>query len=173
MRDRNRPLFNIFILIILLFAAFLIYRGLKDGGEGLRVMGPSPEERVSYRYSTKSVTNPENRSVEYGGTGYEEGSANVVTSVVVNYRAFDTLLEIIVLFASTAGVILLIQKRRRGEYTESSIIVKTVFDDITTRYSLSTNLNELSAIHPEIESIITESRACLEKLEEIRSEIQF
>jgi multicomponent Na+:H+ antiporter subunit B len=125
MRDRNRPVFNIFILIILLFATFLIYRGLKDEGEGLKVMSSSPEERVSHRYSTKTVTHPENRSVEYGETGYEEGSANVVTSVVVNYRAFDTLLEVIVLFASTAGVILLIQKRARGEYTESSIIVKT------------------------------------------------
>jgi len=56
----------------------------------------------------------------------ETGSANMVTSVVVNYRAFDTLGEITVLFLAAVGVSLLMggsgKKKRLGK---SGFILKT------------------------------------------------
>lgn len=55
---------------------------------------------VSRRYVDKSVD--ENRPYP------ETGSANIVTSIVVNYRSFDTLGEITVLFVSALGVSLLL-----------------------------------------------------------------
>ena len=45
----------------------------------------------------------------------ETGSANMVTSVVVNYRSFDTLGEVTVLFISALGVGLLLSGRRKRQ----------------------------------------------------------
>ena len=52
----------------------------------------------------------------YGRKGFEDGSANVVTSIVVNYRSFDTLGEVTVLFASAVGVGLILGGTRRMKY---------------------------------------------------------
>lgn len=43
----------------------------------------------------------------------EEGSANVVTSIVVSYRSFDTLGEVTVLFAAALGTGLLLSESKR------------------------------------------------------------
>ncbi|HAP43401.1 MAG: hypothetical protein A2087_04110 [Spirochaetes bacterium GWD1_61_31] len=43
------------------------------------------------------------------------GAANVVTAIVVSYRGFDTLGEVAVLFAATAGVGTLLTRRRLGK----------------------------------------------------------
>ena len=123
--NKNYVFFNIGVLLIMLVASFYIYRPFQNSGPGRKIMSTQIENRVSYRYITKSVLNPSGRKVIYGETGYEEGSANLVTSIVVNYRAFDTLLEVIILFTATAGVLSLMRKRVRHEYVESSPIVKT------------------------------------------------
>jgi multicomponent Na+:H+ antiporter subunit B len=125
MKNRTQVLLNILVLLLLLAASLLVYRALTDEGEGVGVMGAEIQDRVSQRFITKSVNQQDNTHVEFGGRGYEDGSANIVTSIVVNYRAFDTLLEVIVLFASAAGVALLAVPRRRKGYTEASMIVKT------------------------------------------------
>ncbi len=52
----------------------------------------------------------------YGEKGFEDGSANVVTSVVVNYRSFDTLGEVTVLFTAAVGVGLILGGTRRMRY---------------------------------------------------------
>ncbi len=50
---------------------------------------------------------------EYVETGADDlGAANLVTSVVVSYRGLDTLGEITVLFAATAGVTMLFAARK-------------------------------------------------------------
>lgn len=67
----------------------------------------SLDHKVSLGYIHKSVSNwpiIEKKDVKYGGSGYIEGSANVITSIVVGFRAFDTLGEITVLFIAIAGV---------------------------------------------------------------------
>ena len=123
--NKNYVFFNIGVLILMLVASLFVYRAFTSDKQGINIMARPLDQRVSYRYITKSVLNPDGRKVVYGETGYEEGSANLVTSIVVNYRAFDTLLEVIILFASTAGVLLLMGKRKRTGYRESSPIVKT------------------------------------------------
>jgi len=62
-------------------------------------------ERVSSRYISKGVTEP----IIWGvTTNPESGPANIVTSIVVDYRSFDTLGEVTVLFISALGVALLL-----------------------------------------------------------------
>ena len=72
-------------------------------------------ERVAQAFVDKSV-NGSNDPVIFGQSSNEEtGSANMVTSIVVNYRSFDTLGEVTVLFVSTLGVGLLLGGRRRRQ----------------------------------------------------------
>lgn len=55
----------------------------------------------------------------------EEGSANVVTSIVVNYRSFDTLGEVTVLFAAALGTGLLLsesKKKRRLNFERHNVL---------------------------------------------------
>ncbi len=104
------------------------------------------QDRVSQRYVDKTVTlgmgeaetapaadAAEASAVEtmpalvvYGETkDAETGSANMVTSVVVNYRSFDTLGEVTVLFIAAFGVGLLLSgKRRQQSAYEPSFILK-------------------------------------------------
>lgn len=74
--------------------------------------------RVSFDYiskSTKSGYSP----VEFKkSANLEEGSANVVTSIVVNYRSFDTLGEVTVLFTAALGVGILSSFLRRKNKLE-------------------------------------------------------
>lgn len=126
MKNRAQILLSMLVLLVLFAGSLLVYRALNDEGEGIRVMSAGIQDRVSHRFITKSVNQRDNLSVEFGQRGYEDGSANLVTSVVVNYRAFDTLLEVIVLFASAAGVALLALPRKRGGYRDASVVVRTV-----------------------------------------------
>ena len=48
-------------------------------------------------------------------TGTETGAANIVTGIVLDYRAYDTLIETTVLFAATMGVLLTLAAYRSGE----------------------------------------------------------
>ncbi|OAA28426.1 cation:proton antiporter [Kosmotoga arenicorallina S304] len=76
-------------------------------------------ERVSNKYISKSVSD-NSEEVVYGETkDAESGSANMVTSVVVNYRSFDTLGEVTVLFLSATGVAILIGGGKRKKLTIS------------------------------------------------------
>jgi len=58
---------------------------------------------------------PELASQYIDGSRDDLGAANVVTAVVVTYRGLDTLGEVTVLFAATAGVGFVITRRRRTE----------------------------------------------------------
>jgi multicomponent Na+:H+ antiporter subunit B len=69
--------------------------------------------------------------VKTGNNGYEEGSANIVSSIVVNYRMFDTLGEILVLFASTAGVGLLLVSRKKTMIKDATSIAQTAVSIIS------------------------------------------
>lgn len=66
------------------------------------------DARVSNKMISKSVTES-TKPIEFGETvDAETGSANMVTSIVVNYRSFDTLGEVTVLFISALSVSILI-----------------------------------------------------------------
>ncbi len=62
-------------------------------------------DRISNQYITKGS----NVDIIFGQTlNPESGPANIVTSIVVDYRSFDTLGEVTVLFISALGVALLL-----------------------------------------------------------------
>ncbi|MGC9322078.1 MAG: Na(+)/H(+) antiporter subunit B [Kosmotogaceae bacterium] len=84
-------------------------------------------ERVSSKYIERSVNGNEDE-IHFGVTAdAETGSANMVTSIVVNYRSFDTLGEVTVLFISATGVGLLLGggRNRIGSVMSVSPVVKT------------------------------------------------
>ncbi|MHB1484964.1 MAG: Na(+)/H(+) antiporter subunit B [Saccharofermentanales bacterium] len=84
------------------------------------------DDRVSGRYVAKNVMDG-NDVVEFGKSkDLEDGSANIVTSIVVDYRSFDTLGEVTVLFVSALGISLLMSgKRKRQAFAyEPSFILK-------------------------------------------------
>ena len=83
-------------------------------------------KRVSEKFITKSVNGFKEKVVYEKSRGLEEGSANVVTSIVVNYRGFDTLGEVTVLFVSALGVGLILPGLKREGYgREPNFILKT------------------------------------------------
>lgn len=70
------------ILVLLIFSAAFIYT--------LRIDSPAPDAAKRYLLDKGSE---------------ETGAVNLVTSIYLGYRAFDTLGETIVLLLSVAGVI--------------------------------------------------------------------
>ncbi|NPV02254.1 MAG: cation:proton antiporter [Brevinematales bacterium] len=124
MKTRYQSLINVAALIFLAIAVYLITVALTDtsgGGKGLN--SSELNKRVSYRYIIKSVNPSAKPEVKWGEAGFEESSANIVTSIVVNYRGFDTLGEVLVLFASSAAVSLLIRKRTAKKVTPPTQIM--------------------------------------------------
>lgn len=90
------------IIAILLTVAvgIFIFNGLYGVNSDFKVFGEkSLSDTVANSYVEKNV----DADREYP----ESGSANIVTSIVVNYRGFDTLGEVTVLFVSALGVALL------------------------------------------------------------------
>ncbi len=80
-----------YILVIALFSVFLLYSvvSVNPGGEALQ---------------------GKDFLLEKGAE--ETGAANLVTSIYLGYRVFDTLGETIVLMTSVAGVVFLMGKRK-------------------------------------------------------------
>lgn len=84
------------------------------------------EDGVASRYIAKDV-NGKSGEVVFGETrDAETGSANMVTSVIANYRSFDTLGEVTVLFLAALGVSLLAGTMDKGKKRKKSgFILKT------------------------------------------------
>lgn len=128
--NRAQSMINIMALILIVTLAVLCVRVFTAKEAGLKAGDSLVTERASYAYMTKSAqTDGTNRTLntEYsmGQEGLEEGSANMISSIVANYRGFDTLGEILVLFAAASGVGLLMGMRKRKKYTGASTIAKT------------------------------------------------
>jgi multicomponent Na+:H+ antiporter subunit B len=106
-------------IVLVLLVGFFIFSALyfpNQADKGFNEYGEVDlDERVSSSYIAKNVTG-ENDEVVFGeSANLEDGSANYVTSVVVNYRSFDTLGEVTVLFISAFGVGLLLSGRRKKQ----------------------------------------------------------
>lgn len=65
-------------------------------------------DRISEAFINKDVTGDNGEVIYLDTEDPESGSANIVTSIVANYRSFDTLGEVTVLFVSSLGVALLL-----------------------------------------------------------------
>lgn len=125
---RNESLIHIAAFLLVIGLSAVLYAVFTDTRPGLKALDASLKERVSYNYLLKTAGNPAQnagREVTVGKSGYEDGSANIVTAIVVDYRALDTLGEVLVLFAASAGVGLLMSKRKRKIETAASPIVTT------------------------------------------------
>jgi multicomponent Na+:H+ antiporter subunit B len=134
MKNRHQNIINLIAFIFVFILALFIFSALMEDTYGKNFNTRPVEKRVSKRYIDKSTgteSKDKLRVVEYGKSGYEEDSANIVSSIVVNYRAFDTLGEILVLFASAGGVGLLAFGRRRKEYFKASLISNTALPVIS------------------------------------------
>ncbi len=125
---------NLIALLITAAFAFIILQAFTiapTAGEiTLNEFGKADiNNRTASRYLNKNV-NSENEEVIYQESkNLESGSANIVTSVVANYRSFDTLGEITVLFLAAAGigVILNLEKSKKKKFAaeDSSLILNT------------------------------------------------
>ena len=98
--------------------AALLLLAVLAAGIGLALAGipfGAPKERVGGYY------------LRHGRE--QTGAANIVTSVVISYRGFDTLGEVTILFTAALGVgtvlSLLRKKEERARLEEASLILKT------------------------------------------------
>lgn len=93
-------------LILLAGVCLLVVAGLYDSDLNLKTM--PIEERDSAMYVSKSVNGNTEDVLINKSKNLEDGSANIVSSIVVNYRSFDTLGEVSVLFIASLGVAFLL-----------------------------------------------------------------
>lgn len=99
---------KIVAIIILSVIGFFLVTGLNDI-EGFTPYGEANvSERVSEGYIQKNVTEDADTIVFGETVDAETGSANFITSIIANYRSFDTLGEVTVLFVSALGISLLL-----------------------------------------------------------------
>ncbi len=104
---------KIFGLILALVFAGLLIANFEANTAYPKQGDATLSSRVSYLMAKKNV-NCEKEDVEYlVSNDLETGSANIVTSIVANYRSFDTLGEVSVLFISALGVSLLLSKKKK------------------------------------------------------------
>jgi multicomponent Na+:H+ antiporter subunit B len=111
-------------ILLAVLLAWFFYNGYV--GDSLKFIMSDAGDRVSAKYIDKSVGGNTKEVVFGKSSGLEDGSANIVTSIVVDYRAFDTLGEVTVLFLTATAVALLMGglEKKLLFLTEPSFILK-------------------------------------------------
>lgn len=110
MRDEKTLLSNVLALAFIALLAFFVYSAAVSSEPGIRLLDEYRlEDRVAEGYVYKNVLDPQ-ATYEWGGAA-EDTSANIVTSVLANYRLFDTTLEVIVLFVTVLAFGLVLPKK--------------------------------------------------------------
>ena len=96
----DREFFGMVISIVIIFVIFLA---------GIKVFGTLPD------FGTAIFTEvPEAASQTYISQGLQKtGAANLVTSVILDFRAYDTLGEATVLFTSIIGATVILRRKSR------------------------------------------------------------
>jgi len=114
-----RKFISIILLVVIAAAVILSLVGPSIGAEAARRSGSLQ------RHQAESTVN----FGRYYNNGGATGAANVVTSVVVNYRGLDTLGEVTVLFVAALGLSTMLyaakQRRPTREAEPASLIVFT------------------------------------------------
>ncbi len=104
----NRDFFGLLVTVAMLFVIFLA---------GIRVFDSMP--RFGEPVMSRIMDAP---STFYLADGLKEtGAANIVTAVLLDYRAYDTLGEATVLFTSIIGAIAIIRKKARKKPSEPEV----------------------------------------------------
>ena len=117
---------KIVLIAIIIAFGFVFMIGISNSIDLFNYNDSLNKDSVSNSYIDKNVTE-DSKTITYGETSdAETGSANMVTSIVVNYRSFDTLGEVTVLFLSAIGVsILLGASNSLIKRKKSGFILKT------------------------------------------------
>ena len=108
---------NFLAFIAVLALGYMIVVSL-DNNEAFPSYGEADvSSRVSQAYIDRTVTENPGDVIFGEATNLESGPANIVTAIVADYRSFDTLGEVTVLFVSSLGVALLLggKKQKRLE----------------------------------------------------------
>ncbi len=113
---KNRGSYALPLLVAVLTTAALIYGTLDMPSFGNPKAPPQIHVRPEYVAQTvKKTTSKPNSAGPSADQNYFHGHVpNLVTSVIVNYRAFDTLFEVAVIFTAGLGLILLLRGRGSG-----------------------------------------------------------
>ncbi len=99
---------NFLALVLSLLLGVLIIVSLSNNEFFPNYGEADVDNRVSGSYIDRDATET-NTDVEFGvSDNLESGPANIVTAIVADYRSFDTLGEITVLFVSSLGIALLL-----------------------------------------------------------------
>jgi len=108
---------NFLALILTLFLGFLIMSSLNNNSAFPEFGEANVSDRVSDAYINRDATEDPGDVIFGESEGLESGPANIVTAIVADYRSFDTLGEVTVLFVSALGVSLLLgtKKQKRLE----------------------------------------------------------
>jgi len=94
---------RILAILLIVVLGYFFYTSLYTDGLNME-KSDNRQTIISEAYINKSVTE-DNTSVTYmESKDLENGSANIVTAIVADYRSFDTLGEVTVLFLASLGV---------------------------------------------------------------------
>jgi len=125
---------NILALILIFILGFIILQAFnispEEGQLVINKFGEAEiENRTAQLYINKSVNSNNEKVVFAESNNLESGSANIVTSVIANYRSLDTLGEVTVLFLAATGLAAVLytnkKKKRNFIVDEASLILKT------------------------------------------------
>ena len=96
----DREFFGTVISVVIIFVIFLA---------GIKVLGALPD------FGLAAFTRfPDTASTTYISRGLQEtGAANLVASVILDYRGYDTLGEATVLFTSILGAVVLLRRKNK------------------------------------------------------------
>ncbi len=108
---------NFLALILTLFLGYMIILSLGNNDLFPAYGDVDVTTRVSQRYIDRDVNGSPGEVIFGQATNLESGPANTITAIVADYRSFDTLGEVTVLFVSSLGVALLLggTKQKRLE----------------------------------------------------------
>ena len=99
---------NFLSLVVVLVLGALMIQSLNNNDLFENYGEANVNERVSQAFIDRNVREG-NSGIEFGvSKNLESGPANIVTAIVADYRSFDTLGEITVLFVSSLGIALLL-----------------------------------------------------------------
>lgn len=99
---------NFLALLITLFLAYMIIISLGNNDAFPAYGEADVTQRVSQKYIDRDVNGNVGEVIFGEATNLESGPANTVTAIVADYRSFDTLGEVTVLFVASLGVALLL-----------------------------------------------------------------
>lgn len=100
---------DLLALVVIVFLGFVLFQAFtlppEDEYLTINKFGEAKvETRTAQHYINKDVNGNQEEIIYNNTTNAESGSANIVTSVIVNYRSFDTLGEVTVLFLAATGL---------------------------------------------------------------------